>query len=381
MPFVVACPQRSSADYHAEVLAKHGHLRRYFVGTRKPTAGIPAELTSLNPLWGGVVTASSMVLPGYQGEWLRSALHPWFDRWATARLKPGDNIISSYGYANHAFKKVKRDGGFTMVDAGNSHPAHFWEVVSEEHAIWGVKRPPYPPHWNRRARAMMEDTDYVICPSRFVEKTFLDRGFTPQQLLYAPFPTDLSLFRPEPGTIPPPAPLLVVCTGSVCLRKGVPYLLEAARLIRKDRDVKLLLTDQVESAMKEILATYSDIPIEWAPTLGHRELAARLRTAHVFALLSLEDGFARTVTEALACGIPAVVTNHTGAMDFIVEGKNGYVVPIRDPHAAAEAIVKASTLRGSEVAMGTELPDLSFAGFEKSFMAELNQKGLLPQNP
>lgn len=381
MSFVVACPQRSSADYHAEVLARHGHLRRYFVGTRKPTAGIPAELTSLNPLWGGVVTASSMVFPGYQGEWIRSALHPWFDAWVTARLKPGDNIISSYGYANHAFKKVKRNGGFTMVDAGNSHPAHFWEVVSEEHAIWGVKRPPYPPHWNRRAREMMEDTDYVICPSRFVERTFLDRGFAPQQLLYAPFPTDLSLFRPEQGSAPAPAPLLVVCTGSVSLRKGFPYLLEAARLIRKDRDVKLLLTDQVEPAMKEILATYSDIPIEWAPTLGHRELAARLRTAHVFALLSLEDGFARTVTEALACGIPAVVTTNTGAMDFIVEGKNGYVVPIRDPHAAAEAIINASTLRGSGASEGTELPDLSFAGFEKSFMAELNQKGLLPPNP
>ena len=378
MSFIVACPQRSSADYHAECLAKHGQLRHYFIGTRRFTAGIPAELTSRNLLWGATATASAMALHGYRGEWIRAGMHPWFDQWVSGQLKPGDNIISSFGYTNRTFKKVKRNGGFTMVDAGNSHPAHFWKVISEELERWGVKRPPYPRHWNRQALEMLEDTDYVICPSRFVEKTFLDRGFTPQQLLYAPFPTDLTLFRPEPGSIPPPSPLIVVSTGSVSIRKGFPYLLEAMRMIRKDRDAKLLLTEQVDFEMRKILKDYSDIPIEWAPTLGHRELAARLRSAHVFALLSLEDGFARTVTEALGCGLPAVVTTNTGAMDFIVEGKNGYIVPIRDAHAAAEAILKASSLRGSDVAEGVELPDLSFVGFENAFMAELNQRGLLP---
>ncbi|HEX7260946.1 MAG TPA: glycosyltransferase family 4 protein [Luteolibacter sp.] len=380
MSFVVACPQRSSADCHAAVLSNHGLLRRYFVGTRKPTAGIQPELTTLNPAWGAAATLSGYLLPGYKGEWVRSALHPLFDAWVTPQIKEGDNLISSYGYANRAFHKVREFGGKTFVDAGNSHPAHFWEVVSEEHKRWGVGRPPYPPHWNRQAREMMELTDYVICPSEYVANSFLKNGFTREQLLYAPFPTDLDLFRPE-GDPPSPSPLKVVCTGGVSLRKGFPYLLEAMRIIRKDRDAILLLTSQVEEVMKPILASYSDIPIEWAPTLGHRELAARLRTAHVFALLSLEDGFARTVSEALACGIPAVVTNHTGAMDFIVEGKNGHVVPIRDAQAAAEAIVRASTLRAAGAGDVTQLPDLSFAGFEKCFMAELKRIGLLPQQP
>lgn len=378
--FVVACTQRTAADNHARALANHGLLRRYMVGTRRPTPGIPDELTDLNPFWGAAATATAMVFPGYRGECCRAAIHPWFDTWVSGKLMPGDHIISSFGYANRAFHKVRKSGGKTFVEAGNSHPAHFWEVVTEEHKRWGVNRPPYPPQWNRQGREMMEVADYVICPSEYVANSFLQNGFTREQLLYAPYPTDLSLFRPE-GEPPPPSPLKVVCTGGVSLRKGFPYLLEAMRIIRKERDAILLLTSQVEEVMKPILASYPDIPIEWSPTLGHRELAARLRTAHVFALLSLEDGFARTVTEALACGLPAVITNHTGAMDFIVEGKNGYVVPIRDPHAAAEAIVNASTLRESEASMATELPDLSFGGFEKTFMAELNQKGLLPQNP
>ena len=374
--FIVACPQRTSADYHAAVLVKHGMLRKYFIGTRRPTDGIPEELTCFIKAWGAVATLSAMALPSYQGEWVRSAIHPLYDAWVLPKIQPGDNIISSYGYANFCFKKVKKLEGKTFLDAGNSHPAHFWDVITEEHRIWGVKRPPYPPHWNQRARQMLDSTDYIICPSRYVEKTYLERGFTKDRLLYAPFPTDLSLFQPDLETIPPTNPLWVISTGSVSLRKGFPYLLEAVRLLRKDRDVRLMLTHIIESSMITILKTYDDIPIEWAPSLNHRDLANRLKKAHVFALLSLEDGFARTVSEALACGLPAVVTPHTGARDFILDGKNGYVVPIRDAAAAADAIQKAADIRLSGLRSDIELPDLSFQGFEAQFIKELARIGM-----
>lgn len=375
MPFIVACTQRTAADQHAAVLAKLGLLRRYFVGTRRHTQGIPGELQSLNPLWGAAITVCAMALPRYKGEWMRAAMHPWYDAWVTPKLKPGDHIISSYGYANFGFKKVQRMGGKTLLEAGNSHPENFWDVITEEHRIWGVKQPPYPPHWNLRGRAMLDHTDYIICPSRYVENSYLERGWAKERMLYAPYPTDLSLFKPD-HEAPPTTPLWVICTGSVSLRKGFPYLLEAVRILRKDRDVRLMFTDIVEEVMRPILAKYSDIPIDWAPALAHPQLAARLRSAHVFALLSLEDGFARTVTEALACGVPAVVTTNTGAMDFVVEGENGYVVPIRDANAAAEAISKSFDIRMRGVSAAAALPDLSFAGFEKQFMSELKRIGL-----
>jgi glycosyltransferase involved in cell wall biosynthesis len=360
------------------VLAKFGLLRKYLIGTRKPTPGIPEELTSMNPAWGAAATVAAMALPRYKGEWVRAAIFPWFDACAKRHVQPGDHIISSYGYANYCFKEVRSLGGRTLLEAGNSHPTYFWDVVAEEHRIWNVRQPPYPPHWNQRAKAMLELTDYVICPSRYVENSFLERGWAKERMLYAPYPTDLSMFKPDPDACPPASPLWVICTGSVSLRKGFPYLFEAIRLLRKDRDVRLMLTNRLEEAIKPILATYSDIPIDWAPSLAHPALAARLRNAHVFALLSLEDGFARTVTEALACGVPAVVSTNTGAMDFIVEGENGYVVPIRDAQAAAEAISKSFEIRMRGSIDATTLPDLSFSGFEKQFMSELNRVGLAP---
>lgn len=89
--------------------------------------------------------------------------------------------------------------------------------------------------------------------------------------------------------------------------------------------------------MNPFVEKFRHLPIDWAPKLPHAQLAERLRSADVFMLLSLEEGMARTGVEALACGLPVVVTEHTGVNDLVIPGVNGVVVPLRDPKSAAEA--------------------------------------------
>lgn len=378
--FIVAAPERVNyyEDY-ARVLAKIDSLYGYFTGNRRGSKGIPGELTYLNPLFGLFINGTRRVLPGYTAEWLRAAIHPLFDRWVSIDVRPGNHVLSSYGYANRCFKKARAQGGKTFLEAGNSHPENFWNTVKEEHRRWKVRRPPYPPNWNRQGRRMIEHVDYVLAPSKYVAQSFLERGFTQEQIIHAPFAINLDLFRPKEGALPPSSPIRVVCTGSVSLRKGFPYLLEAVRIIRKSHDAVLVLTDQVESSMKHILPKFADVPIEWAPPKPHAELAEHLRGCHVFALLSLEEGFARTAAEALACGLPAVLTFNTGSADCIDPGVNGEIVPVRDAQAAADAILKCHErqLEKGRPDVGNLHDYLSFDRFEARFLAGLRRIGLL----
>ena len=299
-------------------------------------------------------------------------------------------MISSYGYANRCFRYARSTGGLTFLDAGNSHPEQFWEIIEAEHKKWGIDRKPMPRHWNERGRKMLEDTDYIFSPSSYVTDSFLKRGWSSDRIFYLPYPVDLEVFRPRDESRGPVkkaalstgqaargegGPLRVICTGSVSVRKGFPYLLEAMRIIRKERDAVLMLTNVVESSMKEILPRYSDVPIEWSPALPHKLLADRLRSADVFALLSLEEGLARTVTEALACGLPAVVSCHTGAHDFIESGVNGEIVPICDAAAAADAILRCAQMSadGATPNRRSILEELSFARFSERFLAILDR--------
>jgi glycosyltransferase involved in cell wall biosynthesis len=325
-------------DHHARVFAEIGRLQGHYLGTRRGAVGIPEHLSHRFPLVGLIPYAVAKTFPS-QNEAAKVACFPLFDAWAKRKIPEGTSVFSSYGYVVESFRKARSSGAFTLLDGGNSHFAHYWKVVSEEHARWNCDLPPFPRKWYERGLGSLELTDWVFSPSSYVTQSFIDQGFPAERILHLPYPVDLGNFSPEPTQDIPDSPIRVVCTGGVSLRKGFPYLLEAMRLIRKQQDAVLLLTDIVHPSMRPILARYHDIPIDWAPMLAHDKLAARLKSAHVFALLSVEEGLARTALEAIACGIPAVLTPNTGTSDFIQPGVNGEIVPVRDPEATASAII------------------------------------------
>ncbi len=69
------------------------------------------------------------------------------------------------------------------------------------------------------------------------------------------------------------------------------------------------------------------------------EPAEGYRSSTIFVLPSLEDGWGVVVSEAMACGLPVIVTEHTGAKDIVDEGINGFIIPSRDVAAIKEKII------------------------------------------
>jgi glycosyltransferase involved in cell wall biosynthesis len=172
----------------------------------------------------------------------------------------------------------------------------------------------------------------------------------------------------------------VINTGSLSLRKGTPYLLAAFReLRRKVPNARLLLTSVVQDDIKPVLAQFRDLPIEWSPPLPHAQLAERLRSADVFVLPSLEEGLVRTACEAMACGLPVVLTPHTGANDFVTPGVNGEVVPIRDEKAIVDAILRCweRIRHGASLEVSSLREALSIETFRKTLLADLSSRHLI----
>ena len=382
--FVVVEPIRTCCDFFARPLDRAGRLRFLAVGTRRGVTGVRAEVTRLKPALGLMAYAAAKVFSDFRAESIRFGLHPWIDRWAKRQLQPGDHVLSSFGYANECFKFARANGGQTFLDAGNSHPDNFWRIMSEELRRWNSPFTPVARHHYERSLAMLEHTDYILAPSSFVANSFLTRGFDPKRVLRNCYPVDLKFFSPTPLPRPKDRPLTIVSTGRPSLRKGTPYLLEAFRLIRQRHpSARFLLTRECETNIGPVLAKYRDLPIEWSPSLPHPQLAERLRSADIFVLPSLEDGFAVTVAEALGCGLPVVVTPNTGAADLVRPGKNGEIVPIRDAPAIAEAILKWGDLILGESGwpgLQFDASRVSVEAFETRFLNWLDTLGLPRRN-
>src|SRR4029079_17142928 len=75
--------------------------------------------------------------------------------------------------------------------------------------------------------------------------------------------------------------------------------------------------------------------------LGARtDIAALLAAADIGVLASHEEGFANSILEGMASGLPMIVTDVGGNAEAVVNGVTGLVVPPRDARALGSAILK-----------------------------------------
>jgi glycosyltransferase involved in cell wall biosynthesis len=122
--------------------------------------------------------------------------------------------------------------------------------------------------------------------------------------------------------------------------KGYEYFIRAAAIIAKNiPKVKFLIIGEEEDKLKKRITKeinafgLSDKVI----LLGFREdVPELLRILDVFALSSVSEGLSIATIEAMAAGVPVVVTKSGGPQEVVVEGKTGFLVPPKDEKSLAE---------------------------------------------
>ena len=75
----------------------------------------------------------------------------------------------------------------------------------------------------------------------------------------------------------------------------------------------------------------------WLPG-ARADVPEMLHSLDVFVLPSLAEGISNTILEAMASGLPVIATRVGGNVELVVEGRTGFLVPVADPVAMANAI-------------------------------------------
>lgn len=135
---------------------------------------------------------------------------------------------------------------------------------------------------------------------------------------------------------------LVGAVGRLEEQKGLSYLIEAIRiLVEGGKNVSLLVvgSGREEGRLREQAAN-SGIADSVFFLGTRRDVPELYRAMDVFALSSLWEGGPITLLEAMASGVPVVATPVGFVPEVLQDGKNGFIVPIRDPEGLAEALWK-----------------------------------------
>jgi glycosyltransferase involved in cell wall biosynthesis len=171
-------------------------------------------------------------------------------------------------------------------------------------------------------------------------KELLSRGIVPPDKIALAGATGIDLAE-WPVTPLPDAPLTFILVARLLRDKGIGEYVAAARMLRADHpELRFLLlggTDDNPASItrSEMDAWAAEGLIVWP---GHVAARPWLAQAHVFVLPSYREGVPRSTQEAMAMGRAIVTTDTPGCRETVVEGRNGFMVPPRDPAALASAM-------------------------------------------
>lgn len=191
-------------------------------------------------------------------------------------------------------------------------------------------------------------SDLLLSPSETVDDGLATvKGFESNKLVRVAYGLGNA-----PQRLSTQIPQRVLFAGQAGLRKGLPYLAEAARLLQPlGYEIRVAGT-----ASQRVRERHECAALTFLGHLGPDEMAMEFRSADVFCLPSLAEGMARVTLQALAFGLPCVVTRAAGSP--VRDELEGLIVPERDGPAIAKAIrsiVEDRTIRDqmSEAALIT----------------------------
>ena len=225
-------------------------------------------------------------------------------------------------------------------------------------------------HYRQRIGLVFDRVDAVHCVSEELAGQAISLGLDRSKLFVGAWGVDTKFFSPSPVPETNAAParlagrtLGVVSVGRLHWVKGYEYALMAIQQVRRTGlDVEYtIIANAGADARASVFTAIRDLGLEDCvrvrDELSPVEVRDALRRADVFLHPSLSEGISNAALEAMAVGLPVVVTDVGGMRELVTDGIDGFVVPSRVPAALAAAVLERaadSELREKMAVRGRE---------------------------
>lgn len=321
-----------------------------------PAAFLPSSLRKFGGRQGAGIPAEAVTSFGLLGlkYWsrLRSArsprdtamVHLWAgDELGRLILKhglAGADTLYTYNSASLRLLRFARENGIRTLYEQTIAPVSVeLNLMQEEQERWpeweaGTDLLEFYGPFQENEQEEWKLADRIICGSRFVAEG-INTGCGPDERIRV-VPYGVNLPESDAGeqtrSQDHNRPLRVLTVGTVCLRKGAPYLAAAAQLLRGRAEFRVVgpvaLNETGTREMKRSVELTGPVP--------RSQVADHFRWADVFLLPSICEGSATTTYEALAHGLPVVTTLNSGSP--VEDGDNGFIVPLREVNSIVAAL-------------------------------------------
>jgi glycosyltransferase involved in cell wall biosynthesis len=272
----------------------------------------------------------------------------------------------SFGFVRRlraAISNANPDVVYSFLGGANIFAAAVRPFIPRTKLVWSIRSADMDLtryDWAHRVgyaieRRLSGAADLIISNSQAGLEYAAARGFPRERIAVVPNGIDVSRFRPDAQLRQSPrnawglvgAEVAIGMLARLDAMKGYPDFLRAAAQVARCRsDVKFICIGDgaEEQALKALAADLGIADRVVFPGAAHDPVAA-LNGLDLFCSASITEGFSNSIAEAMACGLPCVVTD-VGDSALIV-GECGSVVPRSRPHLLAEAIAEQLETHGN----------------------------------
>lgn len=324
-------------------LGRSGAETRLLCGPSSAHRGVtpPADRVEVSP--GRVAALTRRALSA------SPALTTWYsardyDLAARRHIGQGEHLLAFNGQALEQLRAARAAGyrSVSLVSA-NAHMRQVAERHRMARRAYPIERP-WGPRVLARNLAEYELADSILVATDYIRDSFLAAGVPAERLRRFPLTPDprygsiATARRPRDRAAGGTSHFEVLYVGSLSVLKGVPLLVDSVRALDAPELRLVLFGGWASRGMRRFLeaACAADPRI----VVRHGDPLEQLGSADLYVHPVYEDGFAYAPCEALAAGVPVVVTEDTGMKELIAPGR-GLEVPTGDGAALSAAIEAA----------------------------------------
>ncbi|POR02300.1 hypothetical protein AU468_06850 [Alkalispirochaeta sphaeroplastigenens] len=205
-------------------------------------------------------------------------------------------------------------------------------------------------------RWFFQSSDEILVPTLEYKAILAERGFDVSRMKLFRRGIDTERFIPG-ATLSPEAKAIIhsrpfgaehkiVYTGRISQDKNLDFLICVQKRLRERGCQVCLFLAGDGPYRRELEAATQDSPdVVFTGRLKNGEIPGLLSMADLFVFPSTTDTFGMSVLEALACGVPCIVSDCGGPSELVAQGKSGFIVPVEDPEEWAQAIEKVLRMK------------------------------------
>lgn len=230
-----------------------------------------------------------------------------------------------------------------IIERGSPHAHTQLDLIGWANRLYGAssERP------NKRV-VEQELVEYerawrISVPSNFCRSSFLERGFEKSRVVKIPYGVSLDTFYPKKCPLDDTCDPCLIAVGNKTAGKGSQELvLAVSQLIAEGLKVQLLMVGPEASDFTRFISKFG--PMHWLenhPPVPQQSLVHFYHRANIFIMPSFSEGLAMVTLQAMACGLPVIATNNSGASDHISHGFDGYIYDAGKPDQLISTIKEA----------------------------------------